>query len=189
MRFAVHCTLSTLACSPRCRAYDPSIGEMRQRIPPVVVLSSRPSVVARGPATSARALLAGRERRNASRHARGSGHKGVTFVVDSGCTWHIHLQACDLVNTRSTDEVIAGVDGKPQPMSLIGDMPIDAVDSRLTLRNVRCVPSFRDSLLSVNKLWESTSTGCRFGSTLAMLSPPCASGGRLSLPFNRSSGL
>eukprot|EP00965_Chrysotila_dentata_P146598 4840737-Pleurochrysis_carterae.AAC.1 len=32
---------------------------------------SRSPAVARGPAVSARALLAGRERRNASRHARG----------------------------------------------------------------------------------------------------------------------
>eukprot|EP00965_Chrysotila_dentata_P099338 3284306-Pleurochrysis_carterae.AAC.1 len=59
---------------------------------------------------------------------------------------------------------------------------------QLTLRNVRCVPSFRDSLLSVNQLWESTSTECRFDSTLALLSPPCATGGRLSLPFARSAG-
>eukprot|EP00965_Chrysotila_dentata_P167694 5537738-Pleurochrysis_carterae.AAC.1 len=72
-------------------------------------------------------------------------------------------------------------------------MPLEAVDSRgnvqrITLRNVRCVPSFRDSLLSVSQLWESTSTECCFGKTLTMLSPPCASGGRLSLPFGRSSG-
>eukprot|EP00965_Chrysotila_dentata_P257369 6212866-Pleurochrysis_carterae.AAC.2 len=60
---------------------------------------------------------------------------------------------------------------------------------QLTLRNVRCVPSFRDSLLSVNQLWASTSTECRFGSTLALLSPPCATGGRLLLPFGRSAGL
>eukprot|EP00965_Chrysotila_dentata_P094898 3138736-Pleurochrysis_carterae.AAC.1 len=95
---------------------------------------------------SARALLAGRERRTASRHARSSGRKGVTFVVDSGCTWHIHPHASDLVNTRTTDEVISGVDGKPQRVLLIGDMPLEAVDSRgnvqrITLRNVRCVPS------------------------------------------------
>eukprot|EP00965_Chrysotila_dentata_P026360 873395-Pleurochrysis_carterae.AAC.1 len=43
----------------------------------------RACVAARGPAASARALLVGRERRNASRHARGTGRKGVTFVVDS----------------------------------------------------------------------------------------------------------
>eukprot|EP00965_Chrysotila_dentata_P183207 6049632-Pleurochrysis_carterae.AAC.2 len=73
-------------------------------------------------------------------------------------------------------------------------MPLDAVDARgnvqrLTLRNVRCVPSFRDSLLSVSQLWESASMECRFGSTLTMLSPPPATGGCLALPFGRSSGL
>eukprot|EP00965_Chrysotila_dentata_P238672 6202655-Pleurochrysis_carterae.AAC.1 len=56
-------------------------------------------------------------------------------------------------------------------------MPIDAVDSRgniqrLILRNVRCVPTFRDSLLSVSQLWESTSTECRFGGTRAMFLHP-----------------
>eukprot|EP00965_Chrysotila_dentata_P021358 707033-Pleurochrysis_carterae.AAC.1 len=65
------------------------------------VASSEPSplrarVAVRGPAASARALLVGRKRRNASRHARGTGRKGTTFVVDSGCTWHIHPHASDL---------------------------------------------------------------------------------------------
>eukprot|EP00965_Chrysotila_dentata_P097425 3219957-Pleurochrysis_carterae.AAC.1 len=41
-----------------------------------------------GPRSSARALLAGRPRRVANSHARGTGQRGVTFVVDSGCTWH-----------------------------------------------------------------------------------------------------
>eukprot|EP00965_Chrysotila_dentata_P043163 1433578-Pleurochrysis_carterae.AAC.1 len=73
-------------------------------------------------------------------------------------------------------------------------MPVDAVDGRgnvqrLTLRNVRCVPTFRDSLLSVSQLWESSSTECRFGKTLAMFSPPDGSGVRLSLPFGRRAGL
>eukprot|EP00965_Chrysotila_dentata_P049632 1645479-Pleurochrysis_carterae.AAC.1 len=72
-------------------------------------------------------------------------------------------------------------------------MPIDAVDSRgnvqrLTLRNVRCVPTFRDSLLSVSQLWESTSTECRFGGTRALCSPPGAHGQRLTLPFGRVGG-
>eukprot|EP00965_Chrysotila_dentata_P087214 2879281-Pleurochrysis_carterae.AAC.1 len=72
-------------------------------------------------------------------------------------------------------------------------MPIDAVDARgniqrLILRNVRCVPTFRDSLLSVSQLWESTSTECRFGGTRAMFSPPGPHGQRLSLPFGRAGG-
>eukprot|EP00965_Chrysotila_dentata_P181590 5994396-Pleurochrysis_carterae.AAC.1 len=73
-------------------------------------------------------------------------------------------------------------------------MPIYAVDARgniqrLILRNVRCVPTFRDSLLSVSQLWESTSTECRFGGTRAMFSPPGPHGQRPSLPFGRAGGL
>eukprot|EP00965_Chrysotila_dentata_P000970 31300-Pleurochrysis_carterae.AAC.1 len=59
----------------------------------------------------------------------------------------------------------------------------------MTLRNVRCVPTFRDSLLSVSQLWESSATECRFGSAQAMLLPPCKSGDRIILPFARSGGL
>eukprot|EP00965_Chrysotila_dentata_P193734 6175935-Pleurochrysis_carterae.AAC.4 len=60
------------------------------------------------------------------------------------------------MNTRKTDEVIAGVDGKPQRGLLVGDMPVDAVDARgniqrLTLRNVRCVPSFRRRFTAVGQ--------------------------------------
>eukprot|EP00965_Chrysotila_dentata_P164710 5438237-Pleurochrysis_carterae.AAC.1 len=57
------------------------------------------------------------------------------------------------------------------------------------LRNVRCVPSFRDSLLSVSQLWEPTSTEWRFGGTRAMFSPPGPHGQRLSLPLGRAGGL
>eukprot|EP00965_Chrysotila_dentata_P152498 5039640-Pleurochrysis_carterae.AAC.1 len=60
--------------------------------------------------------------------------------------------------------------------------------SSLCATSVAYHRSVRDSLLSVNQLWESTSTEGRFGSTLALLSPPCATGGRLSLPFGRSAG-
>eukprot|EP00965_Chrysotila_dentata_P143233 4732961-Pleurochrysis_carterae.AAC.1 len=38
--------------------------------------AASPSALARGPTVCARALLVGRERRNASRHARGTGCRG-----------------------------------------------------------------------------------------------------------------
>eukprot|EP00965_Chrysotila_dentata_P178300 5889015-Pleurochrysis_carterae.AAC.2 len=73
-------------------------------------------------------------------------------------------------------------------------MPVDAVNSSgitlsLLLRDVRCVPTFSDSLLSVSQLWESSFIGCRFGGAQAMPSPPCIAGERLSLPFSRYGGL
>eukprot|EP00965_Chrysotila_dentata_P170811 5638397-Pleurochrysis_carterae.AAC.1 len=53
------------------RAHDSCHGVTRDSSSQAAVPPSRSSAVARGPAVSARALLAGRERRNASRHARG----------------------------------------------------------------------------------------------------------------------
>eukprot|EP00965_Chrysotila_dentata_P052951 1756108-Pleurochrysis_carterae.AAC.1 len=70
--------------------------------------------VAHGPTIPARALIAGRAKRLANPHARGTGRKGITFVVDSGCTWHIHPHLQDLVDVRPIQEFISGVDGRPQ---------------------------------------------------------------------------
>eukprot|EP00965_Chrysotila_dentata_P098177 3246250-Pleurochrysis_carterae.AAC.1 len=74
------------ACGVETNSHSPAIASARCLAP----------LVGRGPAASARALLASRERRIAGRHARGSGRKGITFVVDSGCTWHVHPHARDL---------------------------------------------------------------------------------------------
>eukprot|EP00965_Chrysotila_dentata_P160403 5296135-Pleurochrysis_carterae.AAC.1 len=50
------------------------------------------------PTTCARALFASRHRRNSSSRARRLAHglACITFVVDSGCTWHIHPRREDL---------------------------------------------------------------------------------------------
>eukprot|EP00965_Chrysotila_dentata_P044388 1475490-Pleurochrysis_carterae.AAC.1 len=58
--------------------------------------STRRTAIARGPAANAHALLASCPKRLANAHARNTGRKGVSFVVDSGCTWHIHPYAEDL---------------------------------------------------------------------------------------------
>eukprot|EP00965_Chrysotila_dentata_P110892 3664782-Pleurochrysis_carterae.AAC.3 len=52
-------------------------------------------------------------------------------------------------------------------------MPVTAINNAgrevpITLRDVRCVQSFRDSLLSVNALWESSSTECRISDVRAI---------------------
>eukprot|EP00965_Chrysotila_dentata_P090052 2971867-Pleurochrysis_carterae.AAC.1 len=46
---------------------------------PIAATRTHAATIAQGPTATARALLAGRERRIASRHARGSGRKGITF--------------------------------------------------------------------------------------------------------------
>eukprot|EP00965_Chrysotila_dentata_P194036 6176112-Pleurochrysis_carterae.AAC.1 len=77
-------------------------------------------------ASSARALIATRSVRLSDRHARGlrSYGKHIGFVVDSGCTYHIHPELRDLINTRPGTETVSGVDGKPRPCVAIGDLPL-----------------------------------------------------------------
>eukprot|EP00965_Chrysotila_dentata_P007901 257477-Pleurochrysis_carterae.AAC.1 len=86
-----------------------------------------------------------------------TGGRHIGFVVDSGCTYHIHPYEKVLINVRPCSESVSGIDGKPRPCVAIGDLPLTVRDSRnklldYMLTNVRCVPSMRDSLLSVGQL-------------------------------------
>eukprot|EP00965_Chrysotila_dentata_P144586 4775759-Pleurochrysis_carterae.AAC.1 len=129
----------------------------------------RPTNVSAPIATCSHALIASSARRTAprrSRHLR-DGRRSVGFIVDSGCTWHIHPHASDLVNVKPCEARVVGIDGRPQRCTVVRDLPIVAVDKSgndvsLTLKDVRCVPSFSDSLLSVNALWEASESECRF---------------------------
>eukprot|EP00965_Chrysotila_dentata_P001455 47686-Pleurochrysis_carterae.AAC.1 len=93
-------------------------------------------------ASSARALTVTRSARLSDRHVRGLRIRGkhIGFVVDSGCTFHIHPHLQDLINTRPCTESVSGVDGRPRPCVAVGDLP-------LTVRN------------SNNKLLKYTLTG------------------------------
>eukprot|EP00965_Chrysotila_dentata_P035452 1179394-Pleurochrysis_carterae.AAC.1 len=72
-----------------------------------------------------RSLLASRNARLNDRHVRGmpNSDRHVGFVVDSGCTYHIHPDVRDLINVRSCKESVSGVDAVPRPCTAIGDMP------------------------------------------------------------------
>eukprot|EP00965_Chrysotila_dentata_P139622 4616330-Pleurochrysis_carterae.AAC.1 len=61
-------------------------------------------------ASNARALHATRSRRHSDRHARGLRNQGkhIGFVVDSGCTYHIHPDVHDLINICSCSETVSG---------------------------------------------------------------------------------
>eukprot|EP00965_Chrysotila_dentata_P122081 4035942-Pleurochrysis_carterae.AAC.1 len=59
---------------------------------------------------------------------------------------------------------------------------------RVVFKNVRCVPTFSESLLSVTQLWDSSSTECRFGAHNDVISPPQEGGHRHHIPFSRSAG-
>ena len=49
-------------------------------------------------------------------------------VIDSGCSWHCHPHFEDLINTRKCDDTMSGIDGKPQRVKCIGDLPALARD-------------------------------------------------------------
>eukprot|EP00965_Chrysotila_dentata_P034756 1156730-Pleurochrysis_carterae.AAC.1 len=89
-------------------------------------------------ASNARALHATRSKRHSDQHVRGLQNKGkhIGFVVDSGCTYHIHPNVHDLINIRSCSETVSGVDGKPRPCVALGDLPLTVRDSRNKLRVV-----------------------------------------------------
>eukprot|EP00965_Chrysotila_dentata_P159059 5254637-Pleurochrysis_carterae.AAC.1 len=94
--------------------------------------------------TPARIMIASRPRRNSPRHGRllRNGARSIGFVVDSGCTRHIHPHITDLVNVRPCSDLVAEIDGRSQRCTAIGDMPPSALDDKgvtvpVTLRDVR----------------------------------------------------
>ena len=92
----------------------------------------------------------------------------ISFFVDSGASYHIHHRLSDLVNVRPVSASVSGVDRKAHQCTHIGDLPLlvcarDKKVTRFTLRNVRCVPTFSDSLLSVRQLWLEDGLDTRFG--------------------------
>jgi transposase InsO family protein len=119
--------------------------------------------------------------------------RSTTFIVDSGCSWHIHPHAAHLINSRPCSDSISGIDGLPRRCTLMGDMPIVATDSegkqqKITLLNVRCVPSLNDSLLSVSQLWTELGADCRFAESQIVLTAG-ADNLLCTLPLTRRTGL
>eukprot|EP00965_Chrysotila_dentata_P257813 6213013-Pleurochrysis_carterae.AAC.1 len=118
---------------------------LRERRSPHDARGQRRCVVSPHPAATARALLAGRH--NRLKGGRGSRDR-LALVVDSGCTWHIHPNASDLLNTRPSDEYVMGIDKKPRLCTAFGELHLLATDEHgvarpIVLRDVRCAPSFQ----------------------------------------------
>ena len=93
--------------------------------------------------------------------------KLIHFVVDSGATWHVHHDAQDLLNVRPCADIIEGIDRTDHRCTAIGDLPMICTDHRgkafrLTIHNVRVVPSLNISLLSVGQLWKDDRIDARF---------------------------
>ena len=110
-------------------------------------------------------------------------------AIDSGCTGSLTHHRSALINTRPCDDSYAAADGTIAKASCIGDMPVTVRDARgkpytVTFRNVRHVPDFKYTLLSVAQLWAEQQIDARFADDQALRLPggiriPFASGHRL----------
>ena len=119
--------------------------------------------------------------------ARGRSSKSSSTAVVSGCTWHVHHDSRDLVNLRPTNETIDDAAGIERSVEAIGDLPVLARDNqgavrRVLIRDVRVVPHFKCTLLSVDLLWQNSRIDAFFRDTKA-LQAPAAGGSTVKFPF------
>ena len=115
-------------------------------------------------------------------------------VIDSGCSWHCHPYIKDLINTRRCNDTMTGIDGKPQKVTCIGDLPALTRDHlgvwrRIVIRNVRCVPTFSDTLISVDQFWQDSQVDTIFNSTRCLAVPGKGEEPPLDIPFERRENL
>ena len=108
---------------------------------------------------------------------------------DSGCTGSL-TDDCDLLtDTRPCDEVFGQANGHVARCTAIGTLPVIAKNGkgqyvRFAFTNVRCVPGFKYTLLSVTQLWEEQHIDARFRD-LNHLELPTPSGG-MTIPYDPS---
>ena len=127
-----------------------------------------------------------------NRHTLVSTSGLLRLIVDSGCTMHCHPIESDLINRRRTKETMSGIDGKCKAVKCIGDLPVAAIDrhgklQKILIKNVRCVPSFTESLISVDRLFEESGAEARFANHRHITAPSKNGRRRVTLPFQRES--
>ena len=96
---------------------------------------------------------------------------------DSGCTGSMTPDRRRLINVRPCSETFSAASGVVSPATCIGDLPIVLRDDQgqlclLIIRNVRCVPDFKFTLLSVTQMWEEQRISSKFDDVKA-LDLPC----------------
>ena len=116
---------------------------------------------------------------------------------DSGCSASLTDKCGRLINERACDEIFGQANGHVARATSIGDMPVVArarlpgspktTMVRFTLTNVRCVPAFKYTLLSVTQLWEENRVDARFRD-LNHLEFPSSAGG-YTVPYDSSKRL
>ena len=110
------------------------------------------------------------------------------LVIDSGASFHVHPHAQDLINLRPCNNRIMGIDHRPHDCSSVGDMPVlargdDGMEYELLVKNVRCAPTFKDSLISINQLWLESKVDVSFKDICCLITP-CGK----RLPFDQPKG-
>ena len=119
----------------------------------------------------------------------------IMAIVDSGCTWHSHPEVRDLINVRPCTDKISCAGGIVHLASHIGDLPVvchnQAGKERIVLvRDVRCVPTFTDTLISVRQLWETSEIDTIFRDVDSLTLPqPGPDGKPERLPFRYEDGV
>ena len=120
------------------------------------------------------------------------GARGISIdlVLDSGCTMHCHPFPEHLINRRPSNETMRGISGKPHRVQFIGDLPISMADVHgkkhdALIRNVRCVPAFTETLISVDQLWEQAGAEARFANHRKIYMPD-KKGRCLKIPFKKA---
>jgi hypothetical protein len=92
----------------------------------------------------------------------------LNLVIDSGCVAHCHNVRGDLINLRSVDESIVGIDGISHSVAAVGDLPLTVHDlsgssHELLIPGVRHVPSISVTLVSADQLFASSKAVVLFG--------------------------
>ena len=116
----------------------------------------------------------------------------ISGHVDSGCSGSLTPHRDALINTRPNSERFKAADGLEYKAELIGDMPVIVKDTSgrrlcLVLRNVRLVPGFKYTLLSVRQLWNEQRISSQFDDTNSLVINTVD--GVVRIPFAPSAGL
>ena len=159
---------------------------------------SRPviSIMSDDPITSTGRALQGREKTTSTKISSQSIKSRLQrrrLVLDSGCNRSSHNRREDLVNFQPVASVMTDAKGNPSKIEGIGDLPVIASDvnghARIFLfRNMRCVPEFEDSLISVSQ--HKKLSGLLFDFEAGMLHVPAADGGDpIVLPMRLDDGM
>ena len=92
----------------------------------------------------------------------------LDLIIDSGCATHCHNMRDDLINLRAVDESIVDISGVSHLVTSIGDLPLIVFDvsgfsHELLILGVRHVPSISATLVSAERLFESSNAAALFG--------------------------